>query len=759
MAIAILILSTSTLALVAAVVFALIGRPRPAADQSVATWRIIVPRDARYTPTQASAWFTSLTSLLMESDNSLTVELVGHRRELVLSLTAPRSWEPTLRAQLGAWFPDARLEPCSGQREPIVSQAFMLKKPEIHPIRLASVGEADPLLGVVGCLTHSPMPCGLRLTISPAPRSWRRWSSSALAAIKSGAPVLPRHWPVLARMAIELGIHALRSPGTPTSASVAVVEAASRKAQSAAYEAQIDVWAVGRAGEIPPVLRDLTAQLTSAFRDPFGNSLISVGKLAPISPERNPNNRRQVLSVEELAALFHLPESEHPLIGTEPTRRIVPAADIIHHPVSHGAEMTWLGEAATRDGWHPFGLTQAERLLHLYVVGKTGTGKSTFLANIARQDLESGRGIALIDPHGDLAERILGLVPPERHGDVLYFNAADFEFPVGFNMLAATSPEQRPLVASGVVGVFKKLYGDSWGPRLEHFLRNAVLTLLETPSPSLLTLPRLLTDRAYRSHVLTYVRDPLLRSFFLEEYEHYDPRWRAEAISPILNKVGQFLASPVVRHIVGQSGPGFDLRQVMDGGGIVIANLASGKIGEDNSDLLGGLLIAGFQLAAMSRANQPEADRRDFHLIVDEFQHFANDAFTRILSEARKYRLSLTLGHQYIDQLPDEIADAVFGNVGSVCAFRVGGMDVGRLERELTPAFDGQDLVHLPNYQACVRLGGRGSSLPAFSARSPSPSPSENPSEPVARVSRDRWARARRDVEAEVTRNWSGPGP
>ncbi|MFN3650393.1 MAG: type IV secretory system conjugative DNA transfer family protein [Armatimonadota bacterium] len=378
------------------------------------------------------------------------------------------------------------------------------------------------------------------------------------------------------------------------------------------------------------------------------------------------------------------------------------------------------------------------------------------LASVLRQDLEAGHGVGLIDPHGDLAARVLALVPPERQDQVLYFNPADTEYPVGYNPLAVRSPRQKPLVASGVVGVFKKLYGESWGPRLEHFIRHSLLALLETPEPSLLMLPRLLTDENYREQVLRHVRDPVLRSFFEEEYARYDPRWRAEAISPVLNKVGQFLASPVVRNIVGQRGPGFDLRKFMDEDGIFIANLSAGRIGEDNAALLGGLLVAGFQLAAMSRADVPEEERRDFFLSVDEFQHFANDAFVSILSEARKYRLSLTLSHQYLDQVPPGILAAVLGNVGSLAVFRVGAPDTTRLAKELAPSFDAQDLVHLPNYRSCARVTRDGATLPAFSAQTvPIPRVRMHLSGILARA-HQRWARSRGAVELEITDLYEG---
>lgn len=736
--------------------------PQPLPERPM-TWRIVIPRDAQFSVSQATAWFVALQPLFARVEDSTSVELVGRRGELQLTLTAPESWEVVLRSQLLAWFPSARLEPTAPRAEPgvLAVQALELSKPEIFVLRLAQDGDADPALGTLGALTHSQTICGIRLTWRQKPRNWKGWRTTALAALKTGAPILPRHWPAGFRFLCEVMLHVaqqeMRSQILPHHLTVTAAEA---KAHDTVFEAQLNVWSRSEAeSDALAQVSRLTSHLCAVYREPLGNGLMTRRKptLLPGSGLDIPfTSRWSVLSAAELASLFHLPISAHPLVPTEPGRWVGPVPELLHPDPSDNEATTWLGEAILPEGVKPIGIGPAERQLHLYVAGKTGTGKSTFLANIARQDLERGHGLALIDPHGDLAERVLSLVPPERFSDVLYFNAADTDYPIGFNLLSTRTAAERPLVGSSLVGVFKKLYGESWGPRLEYFLRNAVLTLLETPSPSLLQLPRLLADKAYRQRLLPYVRDPLLRSFFLDEYERYDPRWRSEAISPILNKVGQFLSAPVVRHVVGQSGPGFNLRELMDRGGIFIANLASGRIGEDNCDLLGGLLIAGFQLAAMSRANQPEAERRDFYLLVDEFQHFANDAFSSILSEARKYRLALTLSHQYLDQVPPEISEAVFGNVGSLAAFRMGAGDVTRLAREFAPVFDGQDLVHLPNHHFCARLARPRGTAPSFSARTVAPQPARHISPALIQLSRQRWARPRAEVELDILDLWDG---
>jgi hypothetical protein len=721
------------------------------------TWRLVLPREIEFSPVQAAAFFGGLSPLLRKRGTQLAIQLAGEGKELVLRLVAPPGFEETLRGQLAAWFPRARLEPelpapvlsASGLSQ--AGRALGLARSCAYPIRAAGRDTSDPLLGVVGALTAGEMRCGISVTLARAPWWWRAWAQAGREALRSGLPMPPSGL----RFFFAEFTRALR-PGCerrPLSGAAGPVPAAKRLAEvklaSPALSARLTVWAEAESpSRAEAEAQALAHQLETAFHEPEGNALV---------PTRGRQVPSVLLSTAELGSLFHVPASEHPLVPREPSRKVAPTPGLIRSWRESGPDRTLLGEALAGERRLPFGLAVEERRLHSYVVGKTGTGKSTLLATMIRQDLEAGRGVGLIDPHGDLAEHVLSLVPDTRAGDLLYFNAADTEHPVGFNLLSVGTPASRPLVASGVVGVFKKLYGESWGPRLEHFLRNSILALLESPSPSLLLLPRLLTDRGFRSRLLQHVRDPLLRSFFLEEFEGYDPRWRAEALSPILNKVGQFLASPVVRHIVGQGGPGFDLRELMDGGGIFIANLASGRIGEDNCDLLGGLLVAGFQLAAVSRADQPEEERRDFFLFVDEFQHFANDAFASILSEARKYRLSLTLSHQYLDQVEAAVSDAVFGNAGSLCVFRVGAGDTTRLVKELAPVFDTQDLVHLPNHHFCARLARPTGMATPFSARTirPNWANGEKLME-LVQASRRRWSRRRAEVELEIADIWEG---
>jgi hypothetical protein len=364
-----------------------------------------------------------------------------------------------------------------------------------------------------------------------------------------------------------------------------------------------------------------------------------------------------------------------------------------------------------------FGIKQADRRAHMYIIGKTGTGKSTLLAAMIRQDIQSGRGLALLDPHGDLVERLLGVVPESRKGDLIYFNVPDASRPLGFNPLEKVPPLKRSLAASGLLEVFQKIWANSWGPRLEHILRNALLALVEQPEATLADILRLLDDRAFRRLAAGRVASSQVRQFWLREYESYPARFRAEAIAPIQNKVGAFLADPLLNQILTQPRSTFDLREVMDHGKILLVNLAKGKIGGDSAALLGALLVARVGLAAVSRADVPEAERRDFYLYLDEFQSFTTLSLANMLSELRKYRVGMILAHQYLSQLDLQVRDAILGNVGTIITFRVGLTDAEILEKEFRPEFSALDLISLPNYHVYLRLMVDGVVSKPFSAK------------------------------------------
>jgi len=396
-------------------------------------------------------------------------------------------------------------------------------------------------------------------------------------------------------------------------------------------------------------------------------------------------------------------------------------------------------------------LDPAERRRHLYVVGQTGTGKSTLLLNLIRQDLLAGEGLALLDPHGDLALAALGQVPKHRSNDLVYIDPADRDWPIGFNPLADIRPELRPVTADGVVAAFRHVWPDSWGPRLDYILTNAVRALLDVPGATLLMLPRLLIDDSFREPLIDrHVTDPVVRAFWRNEYAGYSTNFRSEAISPIQNKIGKALMVPSLRNMLAQPTSSITLRRLMDEGAIIICNLSKGALGDSTAHLLGALLTTAIAQAALSRADIPAADRRTFHLYADEFQSFATDSFALILSEARKYALTLTIGHQYLDQIPDSLRAAVFGNVGSIIACRTGAADAPILAEQIGLG-GAEALLDLPNFTAWARLLRNGApTSPLRLDLYDAPPTRRQSSHRLINASRRHFGRPRAAVEARI---------
>jgi len=401
-----------------------------------------------------------------------------------------------------------------------------------------------------------------------------------------------------------------------------------------------------------------------------------------------------------------------------------------------------------------FGIKIDDRRRHVYVVGKTGMGKTVLLENMAIQDIQAGRGVGFVDPHGEAAEKLLDFIPPNRINDVIYLNPADLDYPAAFNIMEKVALEHRHLVAGGLMGVFKKIWPDVWSARMEYILNNSILALLEYPGSTLLGINRMLADPEYRKKIVERITDPVIKSFWLHEFARYTQRYEIEATAAIQNKIGQFISAPLIRNIIGQTRSSIDMREVMDKEKILILNLSKGRIGEDNSRLLGALLITKLQLAAMSRVNIPEEERKDFYLYVDEFQNFATESFVNILSEARKYRLALILGHQYIAQMEEEVRDAVFGNVGTIISFRVGADDAEYLEKEFVPEFLAQDIVNLTKYNIYIKLMIDGIASRPFSAETlvPFPKLEQSNREKIIKVSRERYSVPRKIVEDKISR-------
>jgi len=420
-------------------------------------------------------------------------------------------------------------------------------------------------------------------------------------------------------------------------------------------------------------------------------------------------------------------------------------------------ETIYFAKTTFRNVRRKFGIKEDDRRRHMYIIGKTGMGKTALLENLAIQDIQRGRGLCFVDPHGEAAERLLDFIPSHRVNDVVYFNPADLDFPIAFNVLEEVDPTMRHLIAGGLMGVFKKIWPDVWSARMEYILNNCILAILEYPGSTLLAINRMLSDVEFRKKVVDKITDPVVKAFWVQEYARYTQRLEVEATAAIQNKVGQFISSPLIRNIIGQVKSTIDMRGIMNNKKILILNLSKGRIGEDASRLLGALLVTKIQLAAMQRVEIPEEERKDFYLYVDEFQNFATESFVNILSEARKYRLCLILGHQYISQMEDQVRDAVFGNIGTLLSFRVGAEDAEFLEKELTPEFLAADLVNLAKYDIYLKLMIDGLAGRPFSAQTlvPFEKPEKSSKKKIIRVSRERYGTSRQIVEDKIAR-WTG---
>ncbi|MDF2379345.1 MAG: type IV secretion system DNA-binding domain-containing protein [Candidatus Gracilibacteria bacterium] len=636
-----------------------------------------------------------------------------------------------------------------------------------------------------------------QMVITPEGRQWQKYGSQAFSILKEGYfnrwgwSVLGfvnwysfasfwTHWlvkrPVTFFMRIVWTVLGLKNPLEDTGSVVEKQEVGfskwevpKRKLSKIGFQTSIRLGYMSRSGDIPSAKIKIEEMASSfnqfSFPEVSGLGIASLG-FSHLSGGRELFERIRdrsaeksvVLSVDELATLYHLPmwSLDTPNVAWVRSKRLEPPAEL---PMPRDFEdLTVLGKTNFRGASKLFGIKSLDRRRHMYIIGKTGMGKSTVLENMLFDDIQKGRGVAVIDPHGELADKVTAMVPKERINDVIVFDPSDIEHPVSFNMLEVKNPEHRSLVASGLVGVFKKMYAESWGPRLEYILRNCIMALTEFDGATLLGIPRMLVDPIYREKVVNNVKDPVVKAFWTEEFANMSDKLRTEAISPIQNKVGQFLSSPIIRNILGQVKSSIDIRHAMDTGKIFIVNLSKGKIGEDNSSLLGAMLITKFQLDAMSRADMDAEKRKDFYLYVDEFQNFATDSFATILSEARKYKLNLVMANQYVQQMEEDVMYAVFGNVGTLITFQVGFDDAEYFSKQFGEVVLPADIISLPKYTTYTRLLIDNMPSKVFSAAMSPPVDVDMNSTVRRQVldsSRERYGADKQLVEENIQK-WSG---
>lgn len=753
---------------------------------------------------------------LSGADGMISFEIGSYQGKICFFVRCTERAMPLVESQLYGQFPDLdiermdpkELEPKPGEQ--IFAADLKLKKHEIFPIKrhpqfddMLARQTVDTMAGITSALVRYPHPAmrgHIQIVFKPLKTKYRKRVLKFLPLMEKGlskmfgwyakffATVhLARGWRRLAYFPINIlmggyrvWFHILPSVDEATGGSSHEMDtheetlqsgrrnheaedpisAAIDKVNRLLYTANVRMYVVA-SPERKLAAEHKLEELMGSFKQfalPNCNSFIL--KRTYVSATMAPDFRMYpyVLSVEELATLWHFPNTlvKTPNIDWVVSKKLEPPVDL---PVTElDPDITVLGEAVFRGHRTKFGIKPDDRRRHMYIIGKTGMGKSTLLENMIHSDILGGKGVGVIDPHGDLIEAVLRFIPSNRTNDVILFDPADRDFPLSFNMLSAKDPNQFPLVVSGLMSVFTKLWPDVWSGRMEHILRNTLLALIEGQGNSMLGILRMFSDDVFRKKITDHLQDHLVKSFWEDEYAGWSEKYRTEAIAAIQNKIGQLLSVPMIRNIVGQVGSKLSIREAMDQGKIVLVNLSKGNIGEDNSAFLGSMLVTKFQLDAMSRTDIPEKERKDFYLYVDEFQNFATESFATILSEARKYRLNLTLAHQYVGQLTigdnsDALRDAVFGNVGSMVAFQIGSDDAEDMSLQFEEMVTQNDILSLPKYHAYMRLMVAGMASKPFSVSTlppPKPEADTRRVDLIRRASRERYCEKRGVVEEKI---------
>ena len=666
-------------------------------------------------------------------------ELASVNSAIHFFIVAPKGVAVFLESQLAAHYPKMMLAPVPDYAPHFLSLPhavahLTLGNAYYYPLKTyKDVRDLDMLAGLLGQLAQLPKgeAVSVQLRVAPAGSGWQQ---SAARTVAAGIPDLSS---TLGRTKAHPHARLIESKINQTGFTVAFRVVAVAGDQDRAWSLIHDL--VGSYGAF--ALGE--GNSPHAAQPPFWQKKRTEAAFVARASDGSPKN--QIFGAAELASLWHPPGMSLAMIkniawGEKLTSEAPENLPISTDSEEERARINFFARTEFRNKPATFGIKKDDRRKHVYVVGKTGTGKSTMIANLVVGDMKNREGVAVVDPHGDLIDIILDYVPSHRINDVAYLDPSDSEHPFHLNPLEVKNEAFRELVASGIVSIFYKLYSYSWGPRLEYILRNTILTLLYVPGSTLLGVPELLTNDKYRAGVVDKLPDQVLKNYWVNEFNKMSPQLRSEAISPILNKVGQFLSSQTIRNIVGHSKSTVDLETMMNDGKIVLVNLSQGKLGEDNSALLGAMIITKIQLAAMNRVYQAEEDRKDFYLYVDEFQNFATNSFIKILSEARKYRLCLTLANQYIGQIDEEVQKAIFGNAGSIVSFGVGAADARALSREFGEKYTEAELVSLGNYQILLKLSiDNQTSLPFSATTLPLPRSRNQNREKVIRSSRERY--------------------
>lgn len=745
---------------------------------------VLVPKNNERGPLAAENLFASLHGIYnsaVQVQDRLSFEIVAKGQEIKFYIYTPAHLKDFIEGQVYAQYPTVEISEVDDYTEntdgEFAGTDLLLNKSDVFPIKTFDSFEVDPLAGITGVLSKTEFgeQIWIQVIIAPVPDTWQKKGVDYVNAVRQGIPLTP---PSLSQSLLK-GISSVASDVVKTAVNrPAPAEEGAKPEKEVSLSGPEEAGLKGIEEKISKLgfntkIRiisfskdEITAKsketgLVGAFKQFNTTNLNGFGCLAITSDQSTIEQYKNrifgdssyILNIQELASVYHLPSEavSTPSIAWAGSKKGEPPANLPIEGSVASVDLTTFAQTNYRHLQQKFGIKIKDRRLHYYAIGKTGTGKSTLLENMIIDDIREGRGVAVVDPHGDLIDHILNFIPDNRIDDVVYFSPADRNYPVGFNVMENVDPDLKSIVASGVVGIFKKIFGESWGPRLEYILRNAVIALLDYPDATMLGITQIFVDKAFRNKVVNNVEDPVIKHFWINEFEKYDQKFRTEAVAPIQNKVGQFLSSSTIRNIVGQPQSTINLADIMDNKKILLIDLSIGKIGEDTAALLGAMMITKIQLAAMSRASIPEEKRVDFYLYVDEFQNFATDSFAVILSEARKYRLNLIMTNQYIAQMPEIVQKAVFGNVGTMVSFRVGAQDASALVKEFEPVFDANDLVNLNNYNIYVKMAIDGVTCPAFSSITLPPYTDKNGNrEVIIDKSRQKYSKDRGEVEKVI---------
>jgi hypothetical protein len=746
--------------------------------------QVLVPRENDKTPLAAEQMFASLHGLLGDSkrcEDVIGFEIVSTGdKGIRFFVISPQHLAKFVEGQVYAQYPNADIKYVQDytlekgfNSSYVTTGEVEFVKDYIFPIKTFRDFEVDPLAAITGAISdlHPGENAWIQFLIRPVTNFWQEESKKYITAIREGKDLDEGFFNKLGKLL--QGIGKTLASSEDDSAKKEIVRLApgqeeelsqiENKMLKVGFEFVIRI--VTKAEDqirSEQILRDSVAsfkQFTTAHLNSFSYSLEEREAkqiYTDFVKRKLPEDTIDIMNIEELASVFHMPNIsvETPNIAWSRSKKLEPPMNL---PTENDYGVSVFAETDYREHKTKFGIKPEDRRRHFYLLGKTGVGKSTVFKNMFIADVLRGEGACFVDPHGEAVEELLDFIPPERIDDVVYFDPTDIDNPVGFNMLELEDKSQRDLIADGVVEVFKKQFGDSWGPRLQYILTNAVSTLLEAQNTTLLAVIRILIDNNYRKFVLKQVDDPILLQFWEEEFAQMSSNRRlvTEAVAPIQNKVGRFISSAVIRNIIGQVKSTINLREIMDEGKILLVNLAQGKLGEETASLLGGMIITRLQSTAMERTDQSFEDRRDFYLYVDEFQNFATVSFAKILSEARKYKLNLTMTNQYIDQLPLEVRQAIFGNVGTLGSFVVSQSDAAILEKEFAPDVTADDLVSLDAHAMYIKLCIDGMTSVPFSAKSLPPRyiPYGLKKE-VIEASREKYSVEREVIEDKISR-WS----